>query len=212
MNPARLAFRHSRAVLLLTALVTIAGAIASLALPSSIYPPLQFPRIAVIAQAGTLPGPTMVLNVAQPIEQALMEVPGIRRVRSRTFRGASEIFGQFDPSTNMIVALQQVQNRVAEIREELPPDLQLTIERMTPETFPILALNLTGGLSSADLHDLGFYVVRPALTRVAGVGRVEVLASDTREIEVVVDPAKLVASNLTVPDVADAITATNVLA
>ena len=101
MNPARLAFRHSRAVVLITALVAAAGAIASLALPSSIYPPLQFPRIGVIAQAGTLPGPTMVLNVSRPIEQALMEVPGIRRVRSRTFRGASEIFGQFDPSTNM---------------------------------------------------------------------------------------------------------------
>src|SRR5262249_45820509 len=117
----------------------------------------------------------------------------------------------FDPSTNMIVALQQVQNRVAEIREELPPDLQLTIERMTPETFPILALNLTGGLSSADLHDLGFYVIRPAITRVAGVGRVEVASSDTREIEVVVDPAKAVASNLTVPDIADALKATNIL-
>ena len=64
----------------------------------------------------------MVLTVARPIEQAIMEVPGIRRVRSRTFRGASEIFGQFDPSTDMIVALQQVQNRVAEIRDTLPAE------------------------------------------------------------------------------------------
>jgi CzcA family heavy metal efflux pump len=211
MNPARLAIRHSRAVLLLTALVTAAGAVASVALSSSIYPPLQFPRIAVIAQSGTQPAPSMVLTVARPIEQAIMEVPGIRRVRSRTFRGASEVFAQFDPSTDMIVALQQVQNRVAEIRESLPVDLQLTIDRMTPATFPILALNLTGGLSSADLHDQGFYVIRPALTRVAGVGRVEVLSSDTREIEVIVDPAKLVASNLTVEDVAAALKSTNVL-
>jgi len=211
MNPARLAFRHSRAVLLLTALVAAAGAVASFALPSSIYPPLQFPRVAVIAESGTLPGPSMVLTVARPIEQAIMEVPGIRRVRSRTFRGASEIFGQFDPATDMVVALQQVQNRVAEIRDALPADLQLTIERMTPETFPILALNVTGGLSSAELHDLAFYVIRPALTRVAGVGRVEVLASDTREIEVIVDPAKLVASNLIVEDVVAALKATNLL-
>jgi len=211
MNPARLAFRHSRAVLLLTALVAADGAVASLSLPSSIYPPLQFPRVAVIAESGTLPGPSMVLTVARPIEQAIMEVPGIRRVRSRTFRGASEIFGQFDPSTDMIVALQQVQNRVAEIRDQLPADLQLTIDRMTPETFPILALNVTGGLSSAELHDLAFYVIRPALTRVAGVGRVEVLASDTREIEVIVDPAKLVASNLIVEDIVAALKSTNLL-
>ena len=194
MNPAGLAFRHSRAVVLVTALVTAAGAVASTALPSSIYPPLQFPRVAVIAQSGTLPGSSMVLTVARPIEQAIMETPGIRRVRSRTFRGASEIFAQFDPATDMIVALQQVQNRIAEIREVLPADLELTIDRMTPETFPILAINLTGGLSSADLHDQGFYVIRPALSRVPGVGRIEVLSSDTREIEVIVDPAKLLAS------------------
>ena len=54
-----------------------------------------------------------------------MEVPGIRRVRSRTFRGATEISAQFDPATDMVVALQQVQNRVAEIRGELPADTEL---------------------------------------------------------------------------------------
>ena len=70
---------------------------------------------------------------------------------------------------------------------------------------------MTGGLPAADLYDYGFYVMRPALARVPGVGRVEVLASDTREIEVVVDPAKLLASNLTVEDVADALRTTNQL-
>ena len=93
----------------------------------------------------------MMLTVARPIEQAIMEVPGIRRVRSRTFRGATEISAQFEPATDMVVALQQVQNRVAEIRGALPADLELTVERLTPAAFPIYSLNLTGGLSSADL-------------------------------------------------------------
>ena len=72
----------------------------------------------MIAHAGTQPAPSMVLTVARPIEQAIMEVPGIRRVRSRTFRGATEVSAQFDPATDMVVALQQVQNRVAEIRDD----------------------------------------------------------------------------------------------
>ena len=61
----------------------------------------------------------MMLTVTRPIEQAIMEVPGIRRVRSRSIRGAAEISAQFDAATDMVVALQQVQNRVAEIRGEL---------------------------------------------------------------------------------------------
>ncbi len=211
MNPARIAFRHSRAVLLLTVLFAAAGAAASLALPSSIYPPLQFPRVVVIAHAGTLPGPSMVLTVARPIEQAIMEVPGIRRVRSRTFRGASEVSAQFEPSTDMISALQQVQNRVAEIRETLPAETELTIDRLTPAAFPVFSLNLTGGMSPADLHDEAFYVIRPALARVSGVGRVDVASSDTREMQVIVDPAKLVSAGLTVDDVTAALNGNNVL-
>jgi len=211
MNPARLAIRQSRAVILVTLLLTAAGAVAYMALPSSIYPPLEFPRVAVIAKAGTTPGKTMTLTVARPLEQALMEVPGIRRVRSRTFRGATEISAQFEPGTDMVLALQQAQNHIAEIREQLPPETDLQIERLTPAAFPMYSLNLSGPLAPADLNDYGFYVIRPALARVPGVGRVEVQSSDTREIEVVVDPAKLVAAKLTIDDIAAALKAANLL-
>jgi CzcA family heavy metal efflux pump len=207
MNPER----HGRAIVLLTLLVAAAGALAATSLPSSIYPPLVFPRVMVIAHAGTIPGRSMMLTVTRPIEQALMEVPGMRRVRSRTFRGAAEISAQFDPAADMVVALQQVQSRIAEIRGSLPADTDIEAERLTPATFPIYAFNLSGGLSSAELRDNAFYVIRPALARVPGVGHVEVLASDEREIEVIVDPAKLLAARLTVDDVSDALKSTNQL-
>jgi CzcA family heavy metal efflux pump len=200
-----MAARHARAVLLLTGLVALAGYVSLRALPSDIYPPLKFPRVVVIGHAGTLPARSMMLSVSRPIEQAAMEVPGIRRVRSKTFRGSTEISAQFDARTDILQALQQVQNLVAEVRGELPADTELQVERLTPAAFPILSYNLTGGLPEADLRDYAFYVVRPTLARVPGVGRVEVLASDTREIEVVTDPARLLASGLTVPQVAEAL-------
>ncbi|HEX5216408.1 MAG TPA: efflux RND transporter permease subunit, partial [Vicinamibacterales bacterium] len=212
MNPVGLAARHSRVVVLVTALVAAAGAYAYTSLPSDIYPPLQFPRIVAIARSGMTPAQAMMLTVTRPLEQAAMEVPGIRRVRSRTFRGSAEISAQFDPATDMVVALQQVQNRIAEIRPELPDDLDLVVERLTPTAFPFFTLDLTGGLSSADLRDQAFYVIRPALARVDGVGRVEVLSSDSREIEVIADPRKLLSASLTVDDVAAALKAANTLA
>ena len=89
-----------------------------------------------------------------------MEVPGIRRVRSRSIRGAAEISAQFDPATDMVVALQQVQNRVAEAQGELPADTELTVERLTPAVFPILILSMTGPLPTPDLNDYATYVVQ----------------------------------------------------
>src|SRR5437867_6180544 len=112
MNVGELATRHSRAAALVSITLVVAGAIAAFSLPSSIYPPLEFPRIVIIAKSGTLPPQSMMLTVTRPLEQSALEVPGIRRVRSRSIRGATEISAQFDPSTNMVVALQQVQNRV----------------------------------------------------------------------------------------------------
>ena len=211
MSVAALAIRHGRAATLIAVALVVAGAVAAVSLPSSIYPPLEFPRIVVIAKSGTLPSQSMTLTVTRPIEQAVMEVPGIRRVRSRSIRGATEISAQFDPATDMIVALQQVQNRVAEIRGELPADTTLTVERLTPAVFPVLILSMTGNLATADLNDLATYVVKPDLARVAGAGQIEVLASDSREVQVVLDPARLTAAGLTVTDVAEALRAQNLV-
>ena len=211
MNIAGAAIRHSRAVVLIVAALVVAGAFAAFSLPSSIYPPLQFPRIVAIVKSGTLPAQAMMLTVTRPIEQAIMEVPGIRRVRSRSIRGAAEISAQFDASTDMVVALQQVQNRISEIREELPADSELAVERLTPEVFPVFILSMTGMLPTAELNDDATYVVRPELARVPGAGKIEVLSSDSREIEVILDPLKLTAAALTVKDVADALKAQNQL-
>src|SRR6266576_5068294 len=159
----------------------------------------------------TLPPQSMSLIVTRPIEQVVMAVPGVRRVRSRSIRGAAEISAQFDPTTDMVTALQMVQNRVAEITGDLPMGTQLQIERMTPAIFPVFIMSLTGSLPTADLYDYANFVVKPELARVPGAGTIEVQASDTREIEVVLDPARLVAAQLTVVDVSDALLKQNTI-
>ncbi len=212
MSFAGFAERQGRAVVFLTLLLAGAGALVLPSLASDIYPPLQFARLVVIAHSGSLPARSMMTSVTRPLEQAAMEVPGIRRVRSRTFRGATEISAQFDPATDMAGALQQLQNRVAEVRGELPADAELTVERLTVSAFPMLSLNLAGGLPIPDLYDYAFFVMRPAIARVPGVGRIEVSASDTREIEVVANPDRLLAADLGVEDVVAALRAANRLA
>jgi CzcA family heavy metal efflux pump len=211
MNLASFVERYGRAIVVVTLLLAAAGLYSAVQLPSDIYPPLIFPRIVVIGHSGTLPAKTMMLTVTRPLEQALLEVPGVRRVRSKTFRGSTEISGQFDSATDMVLALQQAQGRIAEVRTSLPSDLDLTVDRLTPAAFPFLSVNLAGGLSAADLYDYAFYVMRPALSRVAGVGNVEVLSSDRPEIEVIANPARLAASGLTIGNVADALQAANTL-
>ena len=65
-----------------------------------------------------------------------------------------------------------LQNRIAEIRSDLPADTEITVERMTPEVFPVFILSLTGNLPTPDLNDYAAYIARPELARVPGAGRI----------------------------------------
>ena len=193
-----------RFIYLAVALLSIAGAWSALRLPSAIYPELTFPRITIVAQGSSLAARQVVFAIARPIEEAVSIVPGVVRVRSRSIRGASEVNISFAEQTEMNYALQLVRTRVEQIRGDLPPGLDIEIERLTPSLFPILSYNLEGG-DAATLYDIARYRIKPVLSRIPGVGRVGVQGTDVREIEVVADPSRLAAAGLTYDALASAI-------
>jgi multidrug efflux pump subunit AcrB len=195
-----------RFVYLAVVLLCIAGIWAALRLPSAIYPELQFSRIAVIAEGSSLGARQVVFAITQPLEEAVGVVPGVTRVQSRSIRGASEISVTFSPTTDMAYALQQTQARVNQVQGDLPLGLTMQVERLSPSVFPILSYNLEGG-SPATLYDIARFQIRPVLSRVPGVGRVDVQASDIREIEVIADPVRLSEQGLSYDDIANAIKA-----
>jgi CzcA family heavy metal efflux pump len=131
-------------------------------------------------------------------------VPGVTRVTSKSIRGAAEISVTFTPATDMQSALQLAQTRVSQIRNTLPSDVNVEVARLTPSLFPILSYNLEG-TDPSTLYDIARYQIRPIISRVPGVGRVDVQGSSIREIEVVADPSTLAAQGLTYNDLATAI-------
>jgi multidrug efflux pump subunit AcrB len=193
-----------RFVYLVVALLCAGGIWAALQLPSAIYPELQFPRITVVAQGSALDARQIVFTITQPLEEAIGVVPGVTRVQSRSIRGASEISITFAPNTDMAFALQQTQARVNQTAASLPPGLDIQVERLSPSLFPIISYNLEGG-EPATLYDIARFQIRPVLSRVPGVGRVDVQASDVREVEVLADPVRLAEQGLSYDDIAAAI-------
>ena len=209
MNVVRFCRENRYAVYLLTAFLTIGGIVALFKLPSNIYPELNFPRIVALAHSGDLAPDAMLLTVTRPIEEAVSTTFGVRRVNSKTIRGNSEIHILFQPNTDMPYALQLVQARVSAARGSLPADTDIEVERVSPEVYPVMGLILNGKVPDEDLRDDAYYVLRPLFSRVPGVGRIEVQATDTREVSVVVDPAKMLAHRLSLVDISAELRATN---
>jgi CzcA family heavy metal efflux pump len=204
--------QQRRFVYMAVALLGVAGIWAGLRLPSAIYPELEFSRVTVVVQGTSLGARQVLFSVTRPIEEAVSIVPGVTRVQSRSIRGGSETNITFAPRTDMADALQQVRARVNQIQSDLPQGVDIEVERQTPSLFPIISYNLEGG-DPATLYDIARYQIRPIISRVPGVGRVDVQGSDVREFEVVADPARLAGQQLTFEHVADAIRqATNVTA
>jgi len=195
-----------RFIYMATACLTAAGIWVAFRLPSAIYPELTFSRVTVVVQGSSLGARQVLFSITRPVEEAISIVPGVIRVQSRSIRGASETNVTFAPKTDMVFALQQMQARINQVRADLPPNLDIEVERLTPSLFPIISYNVEGG-DPATLYDIARYQIRPLISRVPGVGRVDIMGSDVREIEVVADPAKLAQQQMTYEELATSIQA-----
>src|SRR5215475_12934923 len=106
MNVAGFAARNARVIVFGVLFLTAAGIYSLTTLPSGIYPEVEFPRIAIIAHSGDLSPRMMQVVVTRQLEEAARGVLGVRRVRSKTIRGATEISVFFNPESDMQQALQ----------------------------------------------------------------------------------------------------------
>ncbi len=154
----------------------------------------------------------MVLLVTVPVEEAVRRVPGVQGVRSRTSRGSAEISINFDWGVDMASATLQVNAAIAQILPTLPAGIRMITRRMDPTVFPIIAYSLTSPARPLTmLYDLAEYQLRPLLSAVPGVARVQVVGGALEEYRVSVDPARLQVYGLTLADVARALSGANVL-
>jgi multidrug efflux pump subunit AcrB len=205
LNIASRARPYFGAVLLTVVLLTAGGIYSATRMPMGVYPEVTFPRIAVVARVPGLAVPNMEVQVTRPIEQEVSSVVGAARVRSKSIRGASEIHIDFDPSTDMRWAKTDTWNRINAIRSQLPPEVELTVEQMTPSINPILSVVLTGGDNPGQLRDYAFYQLAPQIKNVPDVLYANVAGGNFREIEVEARPDDLLAAGLSAADLADQI-------
>ncbi len=214
MNLARLVGRQSRAIIVLVALLCAAGLYAAFQLPSALFPNTNFPRIVIIVDNGVVPAPQMLVAVTKPIEEAMNGIPGIRRIRSNTARGAAEINLFFDWKGDIVQSLQLVQARLSQLSATLPPTAVLRrVDRLTFAVFPVAGYSLTSETRDPQaLRDLAVYTIRPRLARVPGVAGVAVAGGKTREYHLTIDPERLAARGVSTQQVTDAVRNSNIIA
>ncbi len=214
MRLAGLVSRQSNAILVIIALLCVAGLYAAWQLPVAIFPQTNFPRIVIIVENDVVPAPQTLVSVTRPIEEAMNGIPGIVRIKSTTARGASEVSLFFDWRIDILQSLQLVQARLSQLSSTLPPTARITnVERLTFAVFPVVGYSLTSDKRDlASLRDIATYTVRPRLARLPGIANVGVAGGKAREYHVTLDSDRLVAHNVSVQQVVEAVKNSNILA
>ncbi|HVW12077.1 MAG TPA: efflux RND transporter permease subunit [Bryobacteraceae bacterium] len=189
------------------------GIYLSFTIPVAVFPATNFPKIIVGVDNGVAPIDQMQVTVTRPLEEAMNSVPGLETVRSITSRGSVDISLFFNWNVDMFQTLQYVNAAISRVQPDLPATAKITANRMTfAAVSPILGYSLTSdSVPQTDLWELATYGIKPRLNRVPGVSMVILQGGQVPEFEVVPDPAKLQQAQITIPNILDSITQSNMI-
>jgi heavy metal efflux system protein len=204
--------KYKSPILVILVIIIFGGVYTLEKLKSGLFPEITFPKIKVIAENGQQPVDKMMVTVTVPIENAIKKVEELQYIRSTTTRGSCEISAFINWNSDVDLGKQRVEAQINAIRQELPPDISITVEKMNPSILPVMGFSLEGdGKSQIELRQIAEYTVKPFLSRVKGVSEVAVIGGKVKEFHIILDPAKMSMLGLTPKAVSSALAESNIL-
>ena len=212
MNLTELFIRRPVATTLLTAGITLAGAVAFGLLPVSPLPQVDFPTISVQAQLPGASPEVMAATVATPLERALGRIAGVTEMTSSSSLGNARVTLQFDLNRSIDGAARDVQAAINAARSQLPTSLPRnpTYRKVNPADAPIMILALTSNtLDQGQMYDAASTVLAQKISQINGVGQVTVGGSSLPAVRVELNPTALNKYAIGLDEVRTALAAAN---
>jgi CzcA family heavy metal efflux pump len=198
-------------ILVISALLMIFGAYATLRMPVDVFPDLTAPTVTVLVEGHGLSPREMETQVTFPIETAVNGAADVRRVRSATAVGISVVWVEFEWGTDIHRARQTVTERLGAIAGSLPA--QVEPPKLAPASSimgEILFISLTSDRHSLlDLRTMATTQLRRRLLSIAGVSQVTPIGGDEKQYQVLLSPERLRAYGISPSEVARSLRETN---
>jgi HAE1 family hydrophobic/amphiphilic exporter-1 len=198
------------ATMMILALIVL-GLFSYLKLNVDLYPNVDIPYVIITT---VLPGagPEQIeTDVTKKIEDAVNPIEGVDWIQSYSREGVSIVVIAFKLEIDGKVAAQDVREKLAAIKSNLPQDIEEPIiQRYDPASLPIMSLSVSGERSVKDVTTFTKNVVKKRLENIPGVGSVDLVGGAEREIEIAVDASKLKAYQLSIQDVIQNVGASNI--
>src|SRR5688572_8658087 len=190
--------------------LTVVGAFSFSRLGLDRFPKVDFPTVVVTTRLPGAAPEEVETEISDKIEEAVNTISGIDELRSTSSEGVSTVIVSFLLEKDVDVASQEVRDRVNRVLPLLPRNIeQPTVEKFDPDSAPVMTLAVSADKPIRDITEYADKTLRRQLESVNGVGQVVVVGGRQRQVNVLLDPARLQAHNLTVTDVSKALQSQN---
>ena len=190
--------------------LTVVGIFSFFTLGVDLFPKIDLPTITVtVINPGASPR-EVETELTDKVESAVNTISGIDELRSTSVEGVSQVFITFVLEKNADIAAQEVRDKVNLITGDLPETAeQPIIQKLDTDAAPVLRIAVSAGRSLREVTDIADKDIKKRIENLNGVGNVQIIGGSRREIQVKIDPDKMRAFNITVPEVVGAVRAQN---
>ncbi len=176
--------------------------------PLDAIPDLSDPQVIVFSEWMGRSPDLVEDQITYPLVRALQSTPGVRTVRGYSMFGMSFIYAIFEDDTDIYWARTRVLEQIGRAQQSIPPGV---VPTLGPDAsgvgwiYQYAIEDTSGRMDLAELRALQDFTIRPALQGVKGVAEVASMGGFERQYQILLDPAKLVAFNVTPLDVSRAV-------
>ncbi|MDL1913455.1 MAG: efflux RND transporter permease subunit [Bergeyella sp.] len=210
MKLAEISIKRPSLIIVLLSLLIIGGLYSYSNLSYELIPKIDSK---VLTVSTVYPGasPAEVENtLTKKVEDAVSSLENIKKIQSRSYESLSVVIIEFDSQADIDYALNDAQRRINAIRSDLPTDAkEPSLSKFSLSDLPIITIGVTAGLSETQLYDVVDQKIKPTFSRIHGVASVSVIGGQEREIRVSLDPNKVMAYGLSIPQVQQIIASSN---
>jgi CzcA family heavy metal efflux pump len=204
----RFSLRSRGIILGLAILLLVAGYRTAVELPVEVLPDLTKPTVIILTEATGLAPEEVESRVTQPIENALMGVTGLTRLRSNSDISLSLVYAEFGWGTDVYKARTLVQERLQSVRSSLPENAEPFLTPVASLMGEILLVGVRstipegqeGYLPPRDIRTLADWTIRRRLQSIPGVAEVLNMGGGIQQIQIQPDPMRMQAHSVTLDD------------
>ncbi|MCX7705991.1 MAG: efflux RND transporter permease subunit [bacterium] len=210
MNIVRLAIKRPVLVLVMFLIIILLGIFSFPRLKVDLAPQVDIPIVTVITvYPGAGPDQVQTL-VTKPIEDAISTTNNLKSIRSSSIEGVSIVIAEFKMGSSVDIAMTDVREKISSIVGNLPSDAKLPeILKVDINAQPVLYISVSGS-NLKKVYDLTENFIKLKLQTVPGVGKIDIMGGEKREIRVVANPEKLAYYGIDITNIAQRLRVENI--